>query len=208
MIESLFHYYRKGSRPFQSLSALDESQAVPLMNDMYVPGSVLWQRFGSPLAYLRLRKHVEQELRSKFKDKGGHPKQDYPIYLVVGRPRWAVPSADAVTMDTTDEIRVPLTILREDEVSFTYPDSMYFPFFRQMIWDPNVGSEYEGKVFTIKEIEMLIATNGLPAEGWKPELPAHLSHYIEAQVWSQTVLEEYLGVVGEIPRRDGPEQNS
>jgi len=162
------------------------------MKELYVPGSVLWQRFGNPLEYVRLRRGIEQELCSKFKEKGGRPKQDYPIYLVVGRPKWAVASADMVTMETTAEIRVPMTILREDKVSFTYPDSMFCAFFRQMNWDPKINSKYDGKVFTLTEIELLIASDGLPAEGWKPESPADLSHYIEAQVWNQTVLEEYL----------------
>ena len=191
MIECLFHYFRKGFAPFQSLSGLPETEALRIMEALYVPGSVLWQRFGNPAEYIGLRRQVERDLCQQFKRIGGQPRQDFPIYLVVGRPRWVYASVDPVTMQTTDEIRVPLAILDEDEVSFTYPDSMYCSFMRHMNLDPGIDPKYDGKVFTLKEIEGLIISDGLPGQGWKPDLPAHLSRYIEAQVWNQEALAEY-----------------
>jgi hypothetical protein len=192
VIEYLYHYFRNGSAPFQSLSALPEAEAFRIMEALYVPESILWRRFGNPIEYIRIRRRVERELYCNFKQNGGHPRLDFPIYLVVGRPRWAFASVDPVTMQTTDEIRVPLAILEEDEVSFTYPDSMFCTFMRHMNLDPAIDPKYDGKVFTLREIEKLIISDGLPAQGWNPELPARLSRYIEAQVWNQRTLVEYM----------------
>ena len=191
-LSDLFHYFHKGSAPFQSLSVLPEAEAVLIMKALYVPGSILWRRFGNPAEYIRIRRQVERELYHKFKENGGRPRQDFPIYLVVGRPRWVVASVDPVTMETTDEVRVPLAVLEEGEVSFTFPDSMYCTFMRNMSLDPAIHPKYDGKVFTLKEIEELVLSDGLPAQGWNAELPAHLSHYIEAQVWNQDALVEYV----------------
>jgi hypothetical protein len=207
VIEYLLHYFRKGSAPFQSLSTLPEAEAVRIMEALYVPGSILWRRFGNPVEYIRIRRPVERELYDTFKENGGRPRQDFPIYLVVGRPRWVVASVDPVTMQTTDEMRVPLTILEEDEVSFTYPDSMFCTFMRQKNLDPAIDPKYDGKVFNLKEIEKLIISDGLPAQGWNPDLPARLSYYIEAQVWNQKVLVEYVKKLGLSPMVNWPNEN-
>ena len=53
MIDYLIHHYRKGSEPFQSLSALSEIDAVELMSLLYIQGSIFWERFEYPAEYLR-----------------------------------------------------------------------------------------------------------------------------------------------------------
>ena len=59
---------------------------------------MLWQRFGAPKRYLDLRKSIEKQLYTQFKEKGGAPKTDYPIYFVVGRPKWAIATSEAESM--------------------------------------------------------------------------------------------------------------
>jgi hypothetical protein len=44
--------------------------------------------------------------------------------------------------------------------------------------------DYHGQVFTLSEISSLVATKGLPEEGWETNLSSSLAHYIEAQVWN------------------------
>ena len=86
MIDHIYHYFRKGTRPFQSLSTLPEDQALAKMRSLYVPGSMLWQRFADPNWYISLRRDIEYQLYSQFTAKGGCPQQQYPIYFTVGRP--------------------------------------------------------------------------------------------------------------------------
>jgi hypothetical protein len=192
MVDYLIHFYKRGSRPFQSLSALPEREALSLMHSLYIEGSVFWERFQDPCEYLRFRRQVEGNLYKQFQDKGGRPKHDYPIYLMVGRPGWVVEAGDPITLQTTDEIRVPLSILREDEVSFTYPDSMVSALICQHKDASYYEPEYHGKAFTLQEMERIISVRGLPGEGWETSMPKHYAHYIEAQVWNKSVLEDYL----------------
>lgn len=192
MIDYVYHYFRKGSRPFQSLSALAEDQAKSIMMELYIPGSMLWQRFGDPNWYLPLRRNVEHELYTQFRAKGGSPRQRYPVYFTVGRPKWAVVGADAFTMEHTDEIRVPFSLFCTEEVSLTYPDSMLSFMLSQKKDHPEYDPEYHGHVFMLEEMECLIRTRRLPLGDWKRDVPPTFSHYVEVQVWNPAVLEQYL----------------
>ena len=192
VIDFIYHYFRKGTRPFQSLSVLSEEQAKSMMKSLFIPGSMLWQRFGSPDWYLSLRRQVESELYSQFKAKGGSPRQAYPIYFTVGRPKWAVDSGDPATIKHTAEIRVPFSLLRPQEVSLTYPDSMLSFILHDNQDHPEYKAEYHGKVFMFEEMESLIKRDGLPVHDWKQDRPPHFSHYVEVQVWNQAPLEQYL----------------
>ena len=199
MIERLFHYYRKGSRPFQSLSLLPESQAISIMEALCVPDSVLWRRFGDPRHYMDCRRTVEAELHRQFLEKGGRAKLRAPIYFVVGRPRWTVATVDAVTMETTEEIMVLLSAFDPQAVSFTYPDSMMISYTAGSGGSEKRWPEWFGRVQTLSEMEMLIAQEGLSVERWLPDRPLLLSFYIEAQVWDDRGLGEYIRDGGGCP---------
>jgi hypothetical protein len=192
----LLHVYKKGSRPFQSLSALPLQQALEIMTRLYVEGSVFWERFKDPVGYLTFRKQIEMKLRNGFIEKGGRPKSEYPIYLVLGRPKWFDLVADTRTLETTDEIRVPLSILENERVSFTYPDSMVSALMELEKNPEYYEPDYHGKVFTMNEIEEIIGEKGLPGEGWETRMPRHYAHYIEAQVWDPQSLLNYFEHVG------------
>jgi hypothetical protein len=192
MVDFLIHFFRKGSAPFRSLSALSDAQAVSIMRRLYVPGSVLWERFRDPESYLALRREVERALYRAFRERGGSPKQEHPIYLVLGRPKWTVAAADAATLATSTEIRVPLSLLDEAEISFTYPDSMASALLVKEKNPEYYEAEYHGKVFTLAEIRELVARKGLPGEGWETKMPKTYPHYVEAQVWNGPALVEHL----------------
>jgi hypothetical protein len=59
VIDYLIHYYRTGSQPFRSLSAIPEANAIEIMQALYVPGSVIWERFKDPADYLQGRRQTE-----------------------------------------------------------------------------------------------------------------------------------------------------
>jgi hypothetical protein len=191
VIDYLIHYYRTGSQPFRSLSALPDDEAIEIMRGLYVPGSVIWERFKAPADYLHGRREVDAWLRREFIRLGGRPQEQHPIYMVLGRSKWVERMADPATLATTSAIQVPLSILDEADVSFTYPDSMVSYFLVQQP-DPEVYQPgYHGQVFTLTQIRAIVDEKGLPEEGWETRTAADVAHYVEAQVWNHRVLEEY-----------------
>jgi len=192
MVDFILHVYKAGSVPFRSLSGLPEKQAHAIMRSLYRRDSIFWERFADPDAYLTRRKRIESRLRAEFQRKGGLPKQQFPIYFMLGRPPWTTEVADAITLATTEEIEVPLSLFGETDISFTYPDSMVSALIAEQ---PNLefyDSELHGKVFTIKEIAEIITEKGLPGGQWKTTMPRRLANYVEAQVWNMDVLSEFL----------------
>ncbi len=192
MIDYLIHFYKNGTEPFQSLSALPDSDAIQIMQDLYVKGAVFWQRFQEPKQYLQARRQIEQWLFEAFIAKGGAPQQSYPIYMILGRSRWLLTAADAATLATTAEIQVPLALFQECDISFTYPDSMVSFMVAGQKDAEYYLADYHGKLFTLSEILSIVESNGLPGEKWGTNLPGHLANYIEAQVWNRKLLLEYL----------------
>ena len=84
MPDILTHYYKKGKKPFLTLSALAEEDAEKIMKNLY-QDDAMWGRFKNPLRYLRERKQTEKWVRESFIAKGGKPVKEYPIYMVLGR---------------------------------------------------------------------------------------------------------------------------
>jgi hypothetical protein len=201
MIDYLIHFYRRGTEPFRSLSALSDRDAMQIMQDAYVEGAVFWERFKDPAQYLRTRRQIEQWLRQEFIAKGGAPQESYPIYMILGRSKWLLTAADAVTLATTAEIQVPLSLFQACDVSFTYPDSMVSFLVADQKESEYYLPDYHGKLFTLSEILSIIESNGLPGEKWGTNLPSFLANYIEAQVWNQEPLlsrsSEVLSTFGE-----------
>jgi hypothetical protein len=191
MIDYLVHIYGIDTEPFRNLSALPDKEALQIMADLYVEGAVFWKRFKSPQGYWQHRQETEQWLRQGFIAKGGTPQETYPIYMVLGHPKWGDRRIDAATRATTREIEVPLSIFGERDVSFTYPDSMVSRMLEQEKNPAHYQPGYHGEVFTRSEIFAIIEEKGLPDEGWETNVPDHLAHYIEAQVWNRNLLLEY-----------------
>ncbi len=192
MTQYLLHVYKKGCPPFRSLSSLTQEEALAVMPELYVEGSIFWERFKDPLGYLSFRRQVEQNLRNGFIEKGGHPKMPYPIYLVLGRPKWFDLVADTPTKETTSEIKLPLSIVPPDQISFTYPDSMVSALMALQKNPEYYEPDYHGKVFTMDEMERILDRNGLPGEGWETRMPSSYAHYVEAQVWDHEPLIQHV----------------
>jgi len=93
--------------------------------------------------------------------------------------------------DAHGEIRIPLSIFTEYDVSFTYPDSMISLWFGREKPKEYYLPDYHGKVFTLSEILSIVGEKGLPEEDWETNLPSDLAPYIEAQVWNHKLLEIY-----------------
>lgn len=193
MVDYLTYYYSRGTPPFRSLSALPPGEAIQIMQDLYIKfeGSLLFERFRDPVQYLQQRRQTEQWVREQFIAKGGRPPEAYPIAMVLGTSRWVQQHAPG-TPDTQAEIRIPLSVLKEDEVSFTYPDSMISLWFGTAKPPEYYQPDYHGQVFTLAEIQAIVEAKGLPEEEWVTNLPDTLAPYIEAQVWNHKGLLEYM----------------
>lgn len=191
MIDYLVHLYKVGTQPFQTLSTLPDVEALKIMEDLYLDGSVFWERFENPKNYRHYRKTIEQWLHKGFVAKGGKPQEAYPIYMILGQALWGERKMDGITRAMTQTIQVPLSIFGEGDVSFTYPDSMVSWMLDQEKNTAYYQPNYHGKVFTRSEMLSIVEEKGLPEMGWETNVPDHLAHYIEAQVWNHKVLLDF-----------------
>jgi hypothetical protein len=189
MVDYLTYYYSIDKEPFQSLSALSDEEAIDIMEKL-CDDTLFGARFKNPAQYLKDRKDTEQWVREGFSAKGGRPKDKYPISMVLGSSKWLIEAAP--DRKKHGEIRIPLSVFRECDVSFTYPDSMISRWFGRDKPIEYYQAELHGKVFTIPEILSIVEKKGMPEENWETNLPKSLAPYIEAQVWNRELLLEYL----------------
>lgn len=120
MFDYITHYYKRGSSPIKTLSALTESEALKIMESLS-DDSPLFARFKEPIQYLNSRRQTEKWLRDEFIAKGGQPKDEYPLYAVLSTSDWIEKHSSSFNIE---KIRIPMSIFKEDDISFTYPDSM------------------------------------------------------------------------------------
>jgi hypothetical protein len=188
MIDYLTHYYSIDKGPFQSLSALSDEEAIKIMEKL-CDDTPYGERFKNPTRYLKDRKDTEQWVREGFMAKGGKPKDKFPICMVLGSSKWLVEVAP--DREKHGEIRIPLSVFAEQDVSFTYPDSMLSHWLGREKPFEYYQAELHGKVFTLSEILSIVEKRGMPEEDWETNLPKSLAPYIEAQVWNRELLFEY-----------------
>jgi len=188
MIDYLTHYYSIDKEPFQSLSALPDEEAIKIMEAL-CDDTPYGERFKNPLQYLKDRKDTEQWVRDEFIAKGGRPIEKFPIPMVLGSSKWIVEVAP--DRNKHGEIRIPLSLFTEYDVSFTYPDSMISRWFGREKPVEYYQAELHGKVFTRFEILTIVEQKGMPEENWEINPPKRLAPYIEAQVWNHELLFDY-----------------
>jgi len=186
MIDYLTYYYKHGTEPFRSLSALPDKEVIKIMEEL-CDDTLFGARFKDPIQYMRNRKQTEQWVREEFIKKGGRPREAYPIPMVLGASKWMVKQAPDPAAH--GEIHIPLSVFTEYDVSFTYPDSMISLWFGREKPKEYYLPDYHGKVFTLSEILSIVGEKGLPEEDWETNLPSDLAPYIEAQVWNHKLLE-------------------
>lgn len=173
----LSHYYEAGDGPFRSLSDLPEAEAEALLQNFRRAGD----RFASRRKedYLSIRRGLEEQVREMFTRKGGRPRRRHPHYLVLGDCPWL----KSWYVDGC-ELRIPLVKFKPEIVSFTYGDT--FPALRFLD-----GKPYRGQVYTLDDLPRLIEQYSLP-QVWNADGSLGPERYIEAQVWDDAPLKEYL----------------
>jgi hypothetical protein len=175
----LSHYYENSAGPFSNLSMLPLEQAEQILEEIRRNG----KRFASQRSsdYMRKRLELEIKIRCLFEEKGGKPKLAQPHYMILGICPWL-----EGWYVNGQELQIKLALIPKDCVSFTYGDS--FP-----AMNYNDGKPYRGQVYIESELEEIIKRYGLPQE-WNPDGKGGPERYIEAQVWDDVPLKEYLRV--------------
>jgi hypothetical protein len=175
--EMIVHYYEASQPPFQSLSDLTLEDAEDILQQIRQEGNVFASKRN--MEYLDIRKSLEEQIYRLFVGKGGQPKRLRPHYFILGRCDWV-----KSWYCHGQEVQILLKTVDPRVISFTYGDS--FPAMRYLDERP-----YRGQVYMLEELSELIAQYGLPQE-WNREGRYGPERYIEAQVWDDQPVKEYL----------------
>lgn len=175
--DTLYHYFDCQQGPFRNLSDLPADKAEAVLAGIRQSGSGFASQRSAD--YLRIRRDLEARVRQLFSEKGGQPQRAAPHYFILGRCDWV-----KSWYVERCEIAVPLANFVSEHVSFTYGDT--FPAMRY-----GDGKAYRGQVYTLAELPGLIEQYGLP-QVWNPEGQQGPDRYIEAQVWGDEALREWL----------------
>jgi hypothetical protein len=168
----LTYYFRDKQRPFEVLTDLDPVIARNILKD-----DVLWRGDGT---YLEHRRDHERLLRDLFIQKGGHPSRQNPIYAILGE---SPTGPHDLENEYAYKIRIPLRDFSRNDVSFTYPDSLY-----------EVPLEELHRLYLPKNARPTVYTIAELAEVVRLYRVYEINnHYIEAQVWNDRPLAPYTG---------------
>ncbi len=176
--DHLCHYYACEQGPFRNLSDLSLADAERVLESIRECGAGFASQRSAD--YLTIRRELEAKVRKLFIEKGGQPRRQHPHYMILGTCAW-VKSWYAQGC----ELRIPLLNFAPEQVSFTYGDT--FPAMRYVD-----GKPYRGQVYTLAELPALVEQFGLP-QSWNPDGQHGPDRYIEAQIWDDAGLAEWLG---------------
>lgn len=178
----LYHYYELDNGPFRNITELGFEKATDVQSKI----SDGWNSKRPP-NYIELRFALETRIKKQFVSKGGKPNRDDPFYFTLGACEWA----KSWYIDP-GVVKICLSDLNPDHVSFTYPDSMVSFQFHDEPKLSTYRKEENGKVFLLNEIDEVINKHGIPTkEKWESQEEMKYDRYIEAQVWDDSFIEEY-----------------
>ena len=175
--EVIVHYYEASKGPFQSLSDLRLEDAEAILQKIRHEGTVFASKRNHE--YLTIRKSLEDKIYQMFVEKGGRPKRLRPHYFILGHCDWV-----KTWYCHGREVEILLNTVNPKVISFTYGDS--FPAMRYLD-----GRPYRGQVYTFEELAELVTQYGLP-QVWNSDGKDGPERYIEAQVWDDQPVKEYL----------------
>lgn len=169
----LINYRHASSAPAQSITRLPLEEASKLASQLYHSSTCkAHRRFGPDFVqYYENRKKAEQWLYQHFQLLGGHPKTTNPLYFSL-----QTSSALASNYNDTQEIRLDLDTIADEDISFTLGDSMALYY---------TGSL--NQLLTKQEILALLASHDIDAF-----IRASGKHctFIEAQLWNDEYIDK------------------
>lgn len=180
--EFLYHYYEMEQGPFLNITQNQFDEAKNIQNNISVGFNS--QR---PPNYIELRFALEKRLKEGFIAKGGKPKRNDPFYFTLGACEWM-----KSCYKNPGVVKIPLTNIKSEQVSFTYPDSMVsFQFFDE----PKLAKYRKacnGQVYLLNEMKELLNQYGVPSEDKSHSQEKHkYDKYVEVQVWDDFIINKY-----------------
>jgi hypothetical protein len=145
------HYYDASTGPFLNLSDLPLEEAERVLDRIRRVGAGFASK--RSLDYLRIRRGLEDEVRTLFVEKGGKPRRERPHYMILGSCPWI-----KGWYREGRELRIPLARFRPELVSFTYGDTFPAMRFRD-------GRPYRGQVYVLDELPDLSSPTVCPKSG-------------------------------------------
>jgi len=186
---NLYHYYEKRRGPFLTLSDLPDALAEETQNLLKENDNVYFRRDHDG-KYMFNRRIVERKLRLAFFEKGGNPRRQTPIYCILGESHDRNHASYKEWFSCPQYIEIPMNAIDVDAVSFTYGDS-----FIENHPEHRDQSKYLERVLTYNEILDRIEKQGWPQDIITDESPFWMPRYIEAQVWSDEVVNMNLSIL-------------
>jgi hypothetical protein len=189
------HYHLGSRRPLQSLSDLDDDEALVVMeglNQLREDG-LAHRRFGLP--YLLMRRETEVRLRNAFVEIGGRPRRLSPHYFVIGDCPWF----ERLAVDMR-AIRIALADLDPDQVTLTYGDSFEAMRVSQE-WGFGGGIDlrsYHSRVYRLEDLDWLLGEFGAPDSSPDEDYGGYErrsgERWVELQLWSDEPVVSWLAV--------------
>jgi hypothetical protein len=127
----------------------------------------------------------------QFIQKGGKPIRRNPHYLILGE-------SELWSWQESNSVRIPLSVIPSDVISFTYTDSWYSYIDKDLNGNPIPRKPQYEMVYRLEELANLFAEHGWPGQRWKrwrKEPQFKHDYYVEAQVWAEAPLRPYLSKV-------------
>jgi len=180
--EIITHNYHPDRGAFRNICSLPEADAEQALDDIRASVNP-----GLKRNYLAKRRRTERWLLSERERKLGTPYLAHPVYFFLGD------FADEKDPVRPRSIRLPLAIFAPETITFTFPDSMAsLPIATHEAHTAD-RKFYHGQVFTLDEIERVVAAVGLPGGHRQPDPSAKYDRFIEVQVWDDRPINRFIG---------------
>ena len=186
-MDSIIHYYAKGKMPFQRITSLSEQDANRIADELKKTGLPVFNRFEWS-EYLAERRKTESWLKTEFLKVGGKPKLDFPFYFTIGESAYF----ESRYANHSATIIIPLDSISDEDISFTFPDSMASRLFRLDQQYKYFNPEYHGIVFSKTGIKRIIDKFGIPKWNNAQNREEAHDYFIEAQLWNDKYIAAYL----------------
>jgi hypothetical protein len=173
------HYFDPTCGPFRNICTLNIDDAELILENIRRLGH---RKYKSN--YLQRRIATEEWLYAERSRKLGKPRLINPIYFFLGECSWT-------DLARPLSIRLPLANFSIQMVTFTFPDSMTSLPLATFVDDQVNRKPYHGHVFTLDEIEKVIAEFGMPGTAVE-ESGSKYDTFIEVQVWDDTPLRKFM----------------
>ena len=187
----LTHYFERTAGPFLNICDLDDEE-VQKIREFELSNDIKWSRFKMWPEFMKSRKAADDLLMRLYEEKFQKPPAHRPVFAVLGDFH-EIPGLYA----NPGSVRIEMADLREDEVTFMYPDHAHLiqffdhdaPAFGVPL--PENYSEERmpcwGKLFTYQDLHEIHVEYGIKKaiERCLNTPGSFVFSYVEAHIWTR-----------------------